>query len=392
MTPPANTDDLPPSPALLPTGLIDLLPPAAEAEAIAVGRLMKVFASHGYERVKPPLAEFADGLLANMGAATADQVFRVMDPDTHRMLGLRADMTPQVARIATHRLAARPRPLRLSYAGQCLRVRGSSVDPNRQVAQAGMELIGPDSPEADAEMVLLAAEALDALGLVRLSFDLTMPTLAPALMDGAGITGPARGALARALDRKDAAGVAAHGGSIAALLADLLLSAGPVGPALTVLDAAHLAPGPAAQRDRMRAAVDAILARAPTLRLTLDPVEFRGFQYHTGLCLTVYAPGQAEALGRGGRYLTGDQEPATGLTLFPDAILRVCPPPPPRLRAFLPWGAAPDHGAALRAQGFATVAALGPAEPASNALTHEASRLRCTHILRDGAAVPLNPE
>jgi len=64
MTPPANTDDLPPSPALLPTGLIDLLPPAAEAEAIAVGRLMKVFASHGYERVKPPLAEFADGLLA----------------------------------------------------------------------------------------------------------------------------------------------------------------------------------------------------------------------------------------------------------------------------------------------------------------------------------------
>lgn len=386
------TDDTPPSPALLPTGLIDLLPPAAEAEAIAVGRLMKVFASHGYERVKPPLAEFADSLLANMGAATADQVFRVMDPGTHRMLGLRADMTPQVARIATHRLAARPRPLRLSYAGQCLRVRGSSVDPNRQVAQAGMELIGPDSPEADAEMVLLAAEALDALGLVRPSFDITMPTLAPALMDGAGIVGPARAALAHALDRKDAAGVAAHGGSIAALLADLLLSAGPVGPAMAVLDAARLAPGPAVQRDRMRATVKAILARAPTLRLTLDPVEFRGFQYHTGLCLTVYAPGQAEALGRGGRYHTGDHEPATGLTLFPDAILRVCPPLPARPRAFLPWGAAPGHGAALRAQGFATVAALDPADAAPDAPTHEARRLRCTHILRDGAAAPLNPE
>lgn len=381
------TDDPPPSPALLPTGLIDLLPPAAEAEAIAVGRLMKVFASHGYERVKPPLVEFADGLLAGMGAATSDHVFRVMDPDTHRMLGLRADMTPQVARIATHRLAARPRPLRLSYAGQCLRVRGSSTDPNRQVAQAGMELIGPDTPQADAEMVLLAAEALDSLGLVRPSFDLTMPTLAPALMDEAGIHGSARAALARALDRKDAAGVAAHGGSIAALLAELLLAAGPAGPAMTVLDAAHLGPIPAAHRDRIRATVAAIQARAPALRLTLDPVEFRGFQYHTGLCLTLYATGQAETLGRGGRYLTGDGESATGLTLFPDAILRVCPAPQPRHRAYLPWGAAPGQGAALRAQGFATVAALNPADAAT-----EAKRLRCTHIMRDGTAIPLNPE
>ena len=381
------TEDLPPSPALLPTGLIDLLPPAAEAEAVAVGRLMKVFGSHGYERVKPPLAEFADGLLAGMGAATSDQVFRVMDPDTHRMLGLRADMTPQVARIATHRLAGRPRPLRLSYAGQCLRVRGSPVDPNRQVAQAGMELIGPDSPAADAEMVLLGAEALGALGVPHPSFDLTMPTLAPALLDGAGIAGPGRAALVRALDRKDAAGVAAHGGAIAGLLTELLLSAGPVGPAMGVLDAARLGPGPAALRERLRDTVDAILGRAPGSRLTLDPVEFRGFQYHTGLCLTVYAPGQAEALGRGGRYLTGDGEPATGLTLFPDAILRVCPTPMPRPRAFVPWGAAAEGAVALRAQGFATVAALDAADPAA-----EAVRLRCTHILRDGAAVPLSSE
>ncbi len=382
------THDAPPSPALLPTGLADLLPPDAETEAQAVATMMEVFAAHGYERVKPPLLEFADGLLAGTGAAMAEQTFRLMDPDTHRMLGLRADMTPQVARIAGTRLAGRARPLRLSYAGQCLRVRGGQIDPNRQVAQAGIELIGPDAPAADAEMVLLAAEALGALGLGRLSFDLTMPPLAPALLDAAGIEGAARAALTRAMDRKDAAGLARHGGPVAGLLTGLLLSAGPAGPALEALERAELGAGPAALRGRLRASVEAIRARAPGLRLTLDPLEFRGFRYHTGLCVTVFAPGRAAELGRGGRYVSGGNEPATGLTLYPDTILSVCAAPAARPRAFLPWGAAPEAGAGLRRAGYATVPALdGDAEPG-----HEAARLGCTHILRDGDAVPLNPE
>ena len=140
------TDDPPPSPALLPAGLSDLLPPDAENEAASVAALMEVFASHGYERVKPPLLEFEDGLFAGAGAATADQTFRLMDPESQRMMGLRADTTPQVARIASTRLAAAPRPLRLSYAGQCLRVRGNQLAPERQIGQAGIELIGPAPP------------------------------------------------------------------------------------------------------------------------------------------------------------------------------------------------------------------------------------------------------
>ena len=107
---------------------------------------MDVFAAHGYQRVKPPLLEFEDSLLAGSGAAVAEQTFRLMDPDSQRMMGLRADTTPQVARIATTRLADAPRPLRLSYAGQCLRVRGTQLAPDRQIAQAGIELIGHDSP------------------------------------------------------------------------------------------------------------------------------------------------------------------------------------------------------------------------------------------------------
>src|SRR6201993_1030058 len=156
------SDDVPNHPALLPAGLRDLLPPEAETEAASVEAIMDVFASHGYQRVKPPLIEFEDSLLAGSGAAVAEQTFRLMDPVSQRMMGLRADTTPQVARIATTRLARAPPPPRLSYAGQCLRGGGHPVAPDRQVAQAGVDLIGHDSPEADAETVLVAAEALAA--------------------------------------------------------------------------------------------------------------------------------------------------------------------------------------------------------------------------------------
>src|ERR1700684_354318 len=217
------TDELP-NPALLPAGLRDLLPPDAETEASAVEALMDVFAAHGYQRVKPPLLEFEDSLLAGSGAAVAEQTFRLMDPESQRMMGVRADTTPQVARIATTRLANAPRPLRLSYAGQCLRVRGSQIAPDRQIAQAGIELIGHDSPEADAEIILTAVEALAMIGLTRISVDLTVPRLVPNLLES--IEAGSRAALARALERKDAAAVAEIGGPVAGLLLQLLDASG----------------------------------------------------------------------------------------------------------------------------------------------------------------------
>jgi ATP phosphoribosyltransferase regulatory subunit len=382
------TDDPPPNPALLPAGLRDLLPPEAEVEAALVESLMACFAAHGYQRVKPPLLEFEDGLLAGTGAATAEQTFRLMDPQSHRMMGLRADITPQIARIATTRLAAVPRPLRLAYAGQCLRVCATQIAPDRQVAQAGVELIGADSPAADAEMVLVGAEALAAVGLTRLSFDLTLPPLVPTLLEAAGVPQAARAPLARALDRKDAAAVGTLAGPLAGPLTELLLAAGAADRALAALAAVDLPPPAAALAERLAQTVAAIRARAPQLKITVDPIEFRGFRYHTGVCLTVYAPGRREELGHGGRYLCGEGgEPATGLTLYPDAILAVAPRPPERRRAFVPFGA---DGAALRAEGFATVAGLEPvADPVA-----EARRLGCSHVLlpqglmavEDGAA------
>src|SRR5690348_7048734 len=379
------SDDVPNHPALLPAGLRDLLPPEAETEAASVEALMEVFATHGYQRVKPPLLEFEDSLLAGSGAAVAEQTFRLMDPESQRMMGLRADTTPQVARIATTRLAQAPRPLRLSYAGQCLRVRGNQLAPDRQITQAGVELIGCDNPAADAEIVLVGAEALASVGLTRTSFDLTLPTLVPILLDDASITGSKRAVLSRALDRKDAVSVALHGEALAATLTDLLEAAGPADRALKALRSAAL---PTAGRDlanRLAEAVDAIRARAPTLRLTIDPVEFRGFRYETGVSVTIYAPGRHEELGRGGRYVCGEAEPATGLTLFPDAVLRAVPPRAARNRLFVPRGADHTEATQMRRLGYATIAGLEPeGDPVA-----EARRLGCSHILRNGTAVPL---
>src|SRR5215207_6592543 len=201
------TDDQPTSPALLPAGLVDLLPPEAERAALLVEAIMAAFAAHGYERVKPPLLEFEDSLLAGSGVAVAEQTFRLMDPVSQRMMGLRADTTPQVARIAGTRLAGEARPLRLCYAGQVLRVRGTQLAPERQVPQAGIELIGTDAAAADAEVAVVATEALAAVGLAPATLDVTLPTMTPALLDAAGVPPPLAGRLARALDRKDAAAV-----------------------------------------------------------------------------------------------------------------------------------------------------------------------------------------
>src|SRR6202007_3088552 len=187
-------------PALLPIGLHDLLPPEAEIEAAIVGQLMATLAAYGYERVKPPLVEFEETLFAGAGAAMATSTFRMMDPASHRMIGVRADMTPQIARIAKTRLGNAPRPLRLSYAGQVLRVKGSEIRPERQVGQVGAELIGADGPAADVEVIAVAGEALTAIGVPELSVDVTLPTLVPAVAEAYGIAGTRAAALRAALD------------------------------------------------------------------------------------------------------------------------------------------------------------------------------------------------
>ena len=252
-----------PHPALLPTGMHDLLPPEAEIEAQVVAQLMTTLAAHGYERVKPPLVEFEDTLFSGAGAAMATATFRMMDPASHRMIGVRADMTPQIARIAATRLGDAPRPLRLSYAGQVLRVTGSEIRPERQIGQVGAELIGAAGPAADVEAIAVAGEALAAIGVPELSVDITLPTLVPAVAEAYGIAGARAAALRAALDHKDAAAVAAVAGEAGGLFGSLLAAAGPAAVTLAVLDRLELPARARAERVRLGTVLDAPLGGGP---------------------------------------------------------------------------------------------------------------------------------
>src|SRR5690606_15770075 len=225
------------------------LPPDAAFEAAMVERLMAAFAAWGYDRVKPPLLEFEDALLSGMGEAMASHTFRLMDPVSQRMMGLRADMTPQVGRIAASRLKNAPRPLRLSYAGQVLRVKGEQMRPERQIGQAGIELIGAESAAADAEAVLLAADALRQVGINDLVVDLNAPMLAVSFLRDSGFADPAP--LIAALDRKDAAAVKQLGGELAPVLQRLMAAVGAAEQASKDLSGIQLPKAAAAQRDRL---------------------------------------------------------------------------------------------------------------------------------------------
>lgn len=372
-------------PGLLPQGLRDILPPDAGFEAAVVERLVSAFASRGYDRVKPPLIEFEDGFLKSAGADVARQTFRLLDPESHHMLALRSDITPQVARIAATRLKDAPRPLRLSYAGQVLQVSGSQLRPERQFGQAGIELIGAETPAADAEVVILAAEALGELGLGDLAIDLNLPTLVAMVAGGLGFDDAAVARLRSALDRKDEAAVGPIAASHAAIFVAMLRAFGPAEQALQRLGAIAL-PDPArAELARLAEVVALIRRRAPALAVSLDPVEHRGFEYQSGISFILFAPAARGELGRGGRYRTGAGESATGFTLYTDTLLRALPRPQPPRRLLIDADLSADAAAELRRQGWVTVAALAEGvDPMT-----EARRLGCGHAWIGGAARPV---
>jgi len=380
-------DSTPPVLALLPAGLHDLLPPNAEREAALVERIVGVFRAHGYERVKPPLVEFEESLLSGVGRAWSLQTFRLLDPESQRMMGVRADMTLQVARLSASRLVKAPRPLRLSYAGEVLRVGGAQLSPERQFRQIGCELIGSLDPASDAEIILLAAAALTEAGVKGLSIDLNLPTILPSVFKAYNVTGAAERKLAAALARRDLA-VAAAAPNVGPILAALLDVAGPADKAIEKLKRIDLPATALSSRARLIETVRLIRLANPKLTLTIDPVERQGFEYQTGLSFTLFARGSRRELGRGGRYriaMNGETpdaaghkgEPAVGFTLVADAVLRVTPADAQPRRVYLPAGTDPAAAIRLRAAGWITVAGLNPVDD----VILEAKRLLCSYVV-----------
>ena len=360
---------------LLPAGLADLLPPDAAREARAIDLAIERFAAFGYERVKPPLVEFEESLLGGPGAALGPQTFRLMDPVSQRMMGVRPDMTVQVARIAVTRLKHEPRPLRLSYGGNVIRVRGSALKPERQFAQVGTELIGVDSAEADAEAVLLAVDALRAIGVADLTVDLNLPTLVAAVARRAEAAGRARCAACAARSiartRPPSPRRSARATKATELFVGLLRAAGPAERGIAQLAGLKLPAAGAAEAARLAEVVKLVRAADPDLPLTVDPVEYRGLEYQTGVSFSVFALKGRQELARGGRYSAGYpedgvSEPATGFTLYMDAVLAASEPRRSGRASTCRWASPWREAAPWQARGYAIVRAVVAARRAAH--------------------------
>ncbi len=356
----------------MPSGFRDRLPPAAEAASFLTRTVVDAFAARGYARVSPPLAEHEASLARWLGKPLDAALFRSPDPATGEALALRPDITGQIARIAATRLADAPRPLRLAYAGPVLRARAGQLDPARELTQAGAELIGVDGVAALAELLTTALEALAAAGVENLSVDLTTPDLVPELAAGRWPVADLPTLLA-ALDGKD---WGALGSAEARPYRQLLDLAGEADLALPKLG--EIAPSLAIE---LRALVRAL----PDVRITLDPTERHGFEYHSwvGFSLFGSANGKpfATEIGRGGayrvRHLDGTEERAAGVSLYVDTLVDAGLGMTSPRRVFLPTSTDPAIGARLRAEGWATVQGLCEMDSSEG----------CSHVWNGSAAV-----
>ena len=365
---------------LLPEGLEDRLPQATAAATRATRAIMDVMHSHGYDQVQPPTIEFEKSLASRMAGIQPRRMFRFVDPASLRTLALRSDLTPQVGRMAATRLAGAARPLRLCYAGQVLTIKGDGLDPTRERLQLGAELIGSDAVAAAGEVVAMAIEALQRAGATGISVDFTLPDLVDTLAAGAlPLAAGALAAVRRELDAKDAGALVAAGGEA---YLPLLHATGPFDAAVQQLAALDLGEGLATRLASLRA----IAARVgDSARLTLDPTERHGFEYQSWFGFTIYAAGLRGALGRGGTYRIlgpdgGQDEPATGFSLYPDPLIDALAAGEPAQEAlFLPLGHDGEAAARLRAVGWRTVAALADGD--------DAAVLGCSHRLVGGEVV-----
>lgn len=363
---------------LLPEGLEDRLPQGAATAARVTRAVLDVMDRHGYDRVQPPSIEFEKSLASRMAGVQARRMFRFVDPLSLRMMALRSDITPQVARISATGLAGAARPLRLCYAGQVVTIKGAGLDPAREQLQIGAELVGSDSVAAAGELVAVAIEALQAAGARGISVDFTLPDLVDTLAEKAlPLPADRIEAVRRELDAKDAGGLVEAGGEA---YLPLLTAIGPFDAAierLAAIDAGGALSGRIAALREIAARVSGMA------RLTLDPSERHGFEYQSWFGFTIYAEGVAGALGRGGTYrILGRDEPAIGFSLYPDALVdSLAAAEEPRDTLFLPIGHDAEVAARLRAVGWRTVAAL--------CADCDAQALGCTHRLEGSEAVRL---
>ena len=308
---------------ILPEHIEDVLPDEADAIEALRRVLLDHFRSRDYRLVQPPLIEHLDSLLTGTGRDLDLQTFKVVDPLSGRMLGIRADITPQVARIDAH-LLNESGITRLCYAGSVLRTHPASLGDTREVMQIGVELYGEPGIAGDVEVLSLLLSGLDAAGVRGLHLDLGHVGVYRALANAAGIGGNGDdGDLFAALRAKDVPCVAQLTSKLPAAWRDALTALPTLyGPATGVLAAARerLPDTPAIANALAALATLAQSAQEHVEALHIDLADLRGYHYQNGAIFSIFTAGETNAIGNGGRYdgigkAFGRARPATGFTL-----------------------------------------------------------------------------
>jgi ATP phosphoribosyltransferase regulatory subunit len=344
---------------LLPESISDILPSEARRIEDLRRRLLDLYRTYGYELVMPPTIEYIESLLTGSGRDLDLTTFKLIDQLSGRTMGVRADMTPQVARIDAH-LLDRSGVVRLCYAGSVLHARPAGPLSTREPLHVGAELYGHAGPEADLEVVELLLQSLRATGVRSVRIDLGHVGIVRALL--AQLPGVDEGDVVPMLQAKDVPG-------LSRLIAGL-----PDGPAARALFALPgLYGGAADVLSRARAMLPALpviedglgqlerLVGAPQLAgtddlqvgIALDLADARGYRYHNGVIFAAYVDGLPNAVGRGGRYdgvgaAFGRARPATGFSLELRELAALVPEVVPAAAIRAPWGAEPGLAAAVR--------------------------------------------
>lgn len=358
---------------VIPQGVTDFLPDQAESLSYIESQLNRVFELWGFRKIIPPLLEFEDILATGMDDSLRDKSFRFEDRHSHRMLAIPPDVTPQVARIEAMRMAGYPLPHRLYYNSKVLRHVQSQSGRSREVFQAGVELIGLDSPEADAEMIAMSAEVLRELGFTGFKIALGQVEFFHGIMAASGIHGTAALNLQQAICRKDLSSVrtALESLAIPETVKGEMLALPRMFGGTEVLELAAAS----VHNDRSRKALDNLAQVVEILslhglreELTIDLGEIRGLAYHSGITFEAFVPGIGEPVCGGGRYdglmaRYGRDLPATGFAFNLLSLLQGMEKDSCRVgrdkRAVLVFNQKPDRkdalaiSARLRRQGFA---------------------------------------
>ena len=344
---------------LLPENIADVLPSEARKIEDLRRRMLDNFRLYGYELVMPPMLEYVDSLLNGAGEDTDLRTFKLVDQISGRMLGLRADMTTQVARIDAH-LLNRDSVTRLCYAGSVLHTRPSGLHATREPLQIGARFYGHAGLEADAESQELALASLALAGFADVRLDLSHVGVLRAILADDPAAARDEAALYGLLRAKDTPGLmAVTTGYAPATRAALLALPNLYGDVEVLAEArAVLPPLPGVTRAlaELAALAGSALGRA---EVAIDLADLRGYQYESGAMFGLYVPGLPNAVARGGRYdhvgeAFGRARPATGFSLDLRELARLLPGAERKHAVRAPWGNAPElreRIAALRTEG-----------------------------------------